>query len=122
MLPPSTRLEEAISVLSRFPFKLLLLQHGVFFAAGMIFFLVRDGGEDHGIVGHHGRKAVLLLLFGGMSIVEIFISVERGYAYKLSAVIIWLVCMYAMVVGIRYSDFIKGKLFERQKLVNISEE
>lgn len=117
MLPPSTRLEEAISVLSRFPFKLLLLQHGVFFAAGMIFFLVRDRGQEHGTVGNHGWKTVLLLLFGVMSTAEIFISVERGYAYKASAVIIWLVCMYAMATGIRYGDLVKRKLFERQMLI-----
>jgi peptidoglycan/LPS O-acetylase OafA/YrhL len=117
MLPPSTRLEEAISVLSRFPFKLLLLQHGVFFAAGMIFFLVRDRGQEHGTVGKHGWKTALLLLFGVMSTAEIFISVERGYAYKASAVIIWLVCMYAMATGIRYGDLVKRKLFERQMLI-----
>lgn len=113
ILQPSTRSEEAISVLSRFPFKLLLLQHGVFFATGMIFFLV----NDHSKMGHHTRNAVLLLLFGGMSTVEIFTSVERGYEYKLSAVIIWLVCMYVMAKGIMYSEFIKGKLYDHRVMI-----
>ncbi|SJM32225.1 acyltransferase family protein [Mesorhizobium delmotii] len=117
LLPPSTRPEEAISVLSRFPFKLLLLQHGVFFATGMIFFLVKNDGDEHLKMGNHARKAVLLLLFGSMSTVEIFISIERGYEYKLSAVIIWLICMYAMAAGIKYREFVRHNLYRNNALV-----
>lgn len=42
-----------------------------------------------------------------MGTAEIFMSVERGYAYKTAAVIVWLMCMYAMAAGIRYNEFIK---------------
>ncbi|MCV3208645.1 acyltransferase [Mesorhizobium sp. YC-39] len=117
LLPPSTRSEEAISMLSRFPFKLLLLQHGVFFAAGMIFSLVKNGGDDHRRMERHAWKVVLLLLFGCMSTAEIFISVERGYAYKFSAVIVWLICMCIMAAGVRHSEFIKFKLSKRHVMI-----
>lgn len=117
LLPPSSWSEVAISVLSRFPFKLLLLQHGVFFAAGMIFFLVKNDGDEHLKMGNHAWKAVLLVLFGSMSTVEIFISIERSYGYKLSAVIIWLICMYAMAAGIKYGESVKRKLYKHNALV-----
>ncbi|MET3580242.1 peptidoglycan/LPS O-acetylase OafA/YrhL [Mesorhizobium robiniae] len=117
LLPPSTRSEEAISALSRFPFKLLLLQHGVFFAAGMVFFLVKNGGDDHRKMERHAWKAILLFLFGCMSTAEIFISVERDYAHKIYAVVIWLACMYAMAKGINHGKFIKYKLSKHQEII-----
>ncbi|RWK57717.1 acyltransferase [Mesorhizobium sp.] len=116
LLPPSIRPEEAISVLSRFPFKLLLLQHGVFFATGMILFLVRNGGDGRSEMGHAG-KTVLILFFGCMGTAEIFISIERGYAYKTAAVIVWLMCMCAMAAGIRYNEFIKCKILDYDNFV-----
>ncbi|PDQ18302.1 hypothetical protein CN311_25480 [Mesorhizobium sanjuanii] len=117
ILPPSTRSEEALSVLSRFPFKLLLLQHGVFFAAGMIFFLVKNSDDDHSRMGNRVSKAVLLLLFFGMGTAEIFISVERGYEHKFSAVMIWFASMYAMARGVRHGEFVKHRLGEYRGLV-----
>lgn len=107
--------EEWISILSKFYFKLLMLQHGVFFATGMMFFILKNGNSKNGC---HMCELFLITAFSVMGILEIFITVERSYEYKISAVVIWVVCMCVMESGVMYVDRVNRKMEKHRWLIN----
>ncbi|WP_167480946.1 acyltransferase family protein [Mesorhizobium waimense] len=115
LAPHFAKSDEWISILSRFQFKALLLQHGVFFAVGMILFSIKADREKH---GRREWKLVLLSVFSAMGMVEIFMSVERPNEYKIIAIVIWVMCMCAMAAGIRYADLV-GSYLEKHKAIII---
>jgi peptidoglycan/LPS O-acetylase OafA/YrhL len=113
VVPQSTDADEWISFLSRFQFKVLMAQHGVFFAVGMILFSVKS---DHDKGDSRKFKLELLSVFSVMGMAEIFMSVDRAFEYRTMAVVIWIVCVFVMIVGIKYVDLI-GVYFRRNKSI-----
>ncbi|TPN53279.1 acyltransferase family protein [Mesorhizobium sp. B1-1-7] len=97
LAPSSAGAEGAIAVLSRFPFKLLLLQHGVFFAAGMLFFVASN--QDRGPRPSYMPMTILFVAFSIMGIIEILLNLDNSGEYRYIAVSIYVFLLSAMALG-----------------------
>lgn len=114
LMPSSMKSDEAISVLSRFPFKVFLLQHGVFFAAGIIFYLSSDDRIEGRSVA---SMKTLFLLFWAMGVVEVIISIDSPEEYRGLAAIILSIFISIMVLGKWHDRFISERLNNHRKIV-----
>ncbi|TPJ52274.1 acyltransferase family protein [Mesorhizobium sp. B2-7-1] len=104
-LAPSTpETDRVLSILTRFPFKLLLLQHGVFFAAGMMFHIHHSKNSEP-IREALMRPAILLFFFVAMCALEILLTMDSPGELRSVSVAIFLSFISVMMIG---------KNFERQ--------
>ncbi|ESZ67911.1 hypothetical protein X727_24055 [Mesorhizobium sp. L103C119B0] len=97
LAPSSAGAEDAIAVLSRFPFKLLLLQHGVFFASGMVFFVASN--QDRGPRPSYMTMTILFATFSTMGVVEILINLDSPGEHTYIAVSIYIFLLSTMILG-----------------------
>jgi peptidoglycan/LPS O-acetylase OafA/YrhL len=86
------------AVLDRFPFKVLLLRDGVFFAAGILF----DAWIEQGRPARSWRLIGFFLAFG---VVEIIVSSTHAAALTVA---IWAVGMAWLLACVVYRDFIES--------------
>jgi peptidoglycan/LPS O-acetylase OafA/YrhL len=97
------------ALLDRFPFKVLLLRHGVFFAAGMLLFSVHHAGQAR-------WKTGMLMLCGGFGLVEIALT-ARTMPAGLASSLLWLASVGAIIVSFCYDEAIHQKFAKRSKLI-----
>jgi peptidoglycan/LPS O-acetylase OafA/YrhL len=97
------------ALLDRFPFKVLLLRHGVFFAAGMLLFSIHRAGMAR-------WKTGMLMLCCGFGLVEIAIA-TRTLPVALASSFLWLASVGAIVVSFRYAEAIHQKFAKRSRLI-----
>ncbi|MBZ9677701.1 acyltransferase family protein [Mesorhizobium sp. ES1-1] len=116
LAPSSAGTEGAIAVLSRFPFKLLLLQHGVFFAAGMVFFVASN--QDRGPGPSHAQMTILIVLFSMMGIIEILVNLDSPGEYKYIAVSIFAILLVLMILGKLWDVEISRKISAYENFAN----
>jgi peptidoglycan/LPS O-acetylase OafA/YrhL len=103
---------EFISVASRFPFKVLLLQHGVFFALGILVFCHRGDLEGRSRARSAAFMSILCIgCFG-----EIMISSDRDLPKNLIAFAIWSICVYAMHAGTKNAKAVERFFGDRKKV------
>lgn len=89
--------EPLIALLSRFPFKVFLLKHGVFFAIGILLWARFTSGT--------GRAVQLaLVLFVLMGLVEVWLQSYPNGSRSLASVVIWLVALGCLILSIRSSE------------------
>ena len=97
------------ALLDRFPFKVLLLRHGVFFAAGMLLFSVHHAGQAR-------WKTGMLMLCGGFGLVEIALM-ARTLPAGLASGLLWLASVGAIIVSFYYAEAIHHKFANRSGLI-----
>ena len=94
--------DRAADLLNRFPFKLLLLRHGVFFAIGMLLFSMHRYDATP-------TKIALAVGFGVFALLEIAASAGGG-AEALVQGTIWLVATAAIIASVQYRVAIERML------------
>jgi peptidoglycan/LPS O-acetylase OafA/YrhL len=94
-----------VAGLSRFPYKVFLLQHGVLFAIGMLMWSIRSRGLT--IV-----KGSCTALFLVPALLECFLKISRSAPpeYGVVAAGIWVVAMVFMAAGIFHAQAIAKRL------------
>jgi peptidoglycan/LPS O-acetylase OafA/YrhL len=97
------------ALLDRFPFKVLLLRHGVFFAAGMLLFSVHHAGQAR-------WKTGMLMLCGCFGLVEIALA-ARNLPAGLASSLLWLASVGAIIVSFCYAEAIHQKFAKRSRLI-----
>jgi peptidoglycan/LPS O-acetylase OafA/YrhL len=111
-MPMSMDMSELVSLASRFHFKILLLQHGVFFALGILVFCYREGLERRSRARLGAFIGILCIgCFG-----EVMISSERDLAKNLIAFVTWFICLCVMYAGTKNAKAIDS-LFGTRKYV-----
>jgi peptidoglycan/LPS O-acetylase OafA/YrhL len=97
------------ALMDRFPFKVLLLRHGVFFAAGMLLFSIHHSGQAR-------WKTGMLMLCGCFGLVEIAIS-TKSWPMGLASGLIWLAGLCAIIISFCSAESIERKFAKRSKLI-----
>lgn len=100
---------EVYDLLRRFPFKVLLLRHGVFFAIGILIYSIFHRGFARGKAAY----AAIFCLFG---LIEIAIS--YGAAEKVvPMLLIWLCALVVIIASIRHAKEIQNFFQARHNTV-----
>jgi peptidoglycan/LPS O-acetylase OafA/YrhL len=97
------------ALLDRFPFKVMLLRHGVFFAAGMLLFSVHHAGRAR-------WKTGMLVICGGFGLVEIALASSK-LPVALASSLLWLAAVGAIAVSFCYAEAIHNKIANRSRLI-----
>jgi peptidoglycan/LPS O-acetylase OafA/YrhL len=97
------------ALLDRFPFKVLLLRHGVFFAAGMLLFSIHQTGQAR-------WKTGMLMLCCGFGLVEIAIA-TKTLPVALASSFLWLASVGAIVFSFCRAEAIHQKFAKHSKLI-----
>ncbi|ESZ67910.1 hypothetical protein X727_24050 [Mesorhizobium sp. L103C119B0] len=113
IMPANGFSPEVIGSLSRFHFKLLLLQHGVFFASGMILFSLNDGLQKL----RRKQMASLMYIFLAMGVLEVMSSVDRAYSYRITAAAIWALCVAAAILNVVSQDAVNSRLLRYSRAI-----
>ncbi|QKV17933.1 acyltransferase family protein [Oricola thermophila] len=100
----------AYQVLERFPFKVFLLRHGVFFALGILLY-VRFMEDDRSV------GLAIPGLFAAFGMLEIGITMEAIHASISLAIALWLAGLLAILGSIVYRHRIAQQLSERRNTV-----
>lgn len=87
---------EWAALLNRFPFKVFLLRHGVFFAIGMLLWAARDNPAQRPSYG-------LIAGFSVMGLVEIWLKNRFDLHNAIDAMAIWLAGMLWLGFSLRFS-------------------
>jgi peptidoglycan/LPS O-acetylase OafA/YrhL len=99
-----------LPLLLRFPFKVLLLRHGVFFAAGMLLWSMKSTGFDR-----HKMAIMGIFLLAGLA--EVVLSVERTLAFRVMAAALWMVSVAAVLGGVVWGEWLEARLKNRRKIM-----
>ncbi len=99
------------ALLDRFPFKVILLRHGVFFALGMLLWRWIESGRPRAGIAH-------MLLFASFGVVEIAASSFNPAPAPTVTVAIWLVGMAWLYCAIRFNDWIAGVIAPSRRFVD----
>ncbi|WP_283179983.1 acyltransferase [Gemmobacter sp. 24YEA27] len=83
------------ALLGRFPFKLLLLQHGVFFALGMMIHGSRRARPDIGMLCAMG-------VFAALGLVDIALQAGAGVGARVASVLIWLLSLAVLIRSLHW--------------------
>lgn len=97
-------------IVGRFPFKVFLLHHGVFFAVGiLIYSMFKDGYER--------RKLAYCILFGIFGMAEISTIGDMTLGVAIAANLIWLAALAFIAVSIHYRAQIQTNWNGRQEQI-----
>ncbi|TPN50172.1 MULTISPECIES: acyltransferase [unclassified Mesorhizobium] len=105
-MPANSFSPDVIAPLSGFHFKVLLLQHGIFFAAGMMLFGLNDSLQRL----RRTQMASLMYVFLAMGVLEVLFSVDRAYSYRIAAAGIWASCVAAIILNVVSQDAVNSRL------------
>lgn len=100
----------AYEILERFPFKVLLLRHGVFFALGILLYVKLVEKES-------GVSPVLLGILAGFGILEVVITMDETNTSIALGVIFWLIGMAAVLASIRFAGQLARPLSGKRGIV-----
>ncbi|MBZ9677702.1 acyltransferase family protein [Mesorhizobium sp. ES1-1] len=107
---------DLIAILSRFHFKILLLQHGVFFASGMLLFRLNDDRQSF----RRTRMTSLMGFFLAMGALEILLSIDRSYPYKIAAAGIWALSVIAIILNVVAQNAVNSRLIAYGRAIKFS--
>lgn len=88
-------------ILGRFPFKVFLLRHGVFFAIGILIFSMHRNGMRR-------WKLLAAIAFGLFGLIEIAVAMKDP-AQRLPGILYWLVGISAIAASIYYAPAIAAR-------------
>lgn len=100
----------AYEILERFPFKVLLLRHGVFFALGILLYVKLVEKEP-------GVSPVLLGILGAFGILEVVITMYETNSSIALGVVFWLIGMAAVLASIRFAGQLARPLSGKRGIV-----
>lgn len=101
---------QLLPLLLRFPFKVLLLRHGVFFAAGMLLWSMKSNGLDR-----HKLAIMGIFLLAGLA--EVVLSVERTLVFRILGATLWIISVAMVLAGVIWGEWLEQRLKNRRRIM-----
>lgn len=105
--------EQILPLLLRFPFKVLLLRHGVFFGIGMLLWSLKNDG-----LARHKLAIMLVFIFAGL--IEVMLSVERTLIFRLAGAMLWGISVAMLLAGVAFSGYLERKLHSCRRIMQFA--
>jgi hypothetical protein len=113
--PCSNSSEGLLPLLLRFPFKVLLIRHGVFFATGIILYSMKERyRSSQTFVPTRLAGYMLTLLLVGLA--EVVLSVDRNPLFKFYGAVVWMGSVAFVIAGVVWGEWIEDHFSRRQSL------
>jgi peptidoglycan/LPS O-acetylase OafA/YrhL len=88
----------------------LLLRHGVFFAAGMLLWSMKNNGFDR-----HKMAIMGIFLLAGLA--EVVLSVERTLFFRILGAALWMISVAMVLAGVVWGEWLEQRLKNRRRIM-----